>query len=176
MKGKFLQLRVVQSSDCTEEYLSWLENPTINQYLETRWEKQNLSRIRSFVKTMEESGNNILFAIIEKSSKKHIGNIKLGPINYNHQYADISYFIGDSKKWGKGYATEAIELVTHYAFNDLDLENVLAGVYESNVGSQRVLEKVGYIFQGKFIKQLLNVSGDREDHYWYSISRSEFKL
>jgi RimJ/RimL family protein N-acetyltransferase len=153
-----------------------LKNPKINQYLETRWENQNLNKIKIFVKTIEESRDSILFAIEEISSNKHIGNIKIGPINHNHKYADISYFIGDSDSWGKGYATEAVALVTHYAFNYLDLENILAGVYGNNVGSQRVLEKVGYVLCGKFINQLLNVSGDREDHYWYGISRSELKL
>ncbi len=176
INGKNILLRDIQITDCNDKYLSWLENPIINQYLETRWEKQDLRKIKSFVRDIKESENSVLFAIVQKSSKKHIGNIKLGPINYNHQYADISYFIGDSKSWGKGYATEAVALVTHYAFNYLDLENVLAGAYESNVGSQRVLEKVGYVLQGKFINQLLNVSGDREDHYFYSMSRSEFKL
>ena len=46
------------------------------------------------------------FAI--KTTDKHIGNIKLGPINWIHRYGDISLLIGDKDYWGKGIATEAI--------------------------------------------------------------------
>ena len=106
----------------------------------------------------------------------HIGNIKVGPINYNHKYADISYFIGDRNSWGKGYASEAVSIATMYAFKSLKLESLIAGVYESNIGSQKVLEKSGYTLQGRFARQLTNASGEKEDHLWYNIRRDDLVL
>jgi len=45
-------------------------------------------------------------------------------------------------------------------------------VYGNNLGSQRVLEKVGYELTGVFKNQLLNVKGDKEDHLWYAFGVS----
>ena len=44
-----------------------------------------------------------------KSKKIHIGNIKLGPIDFIHKNALISYFIGEKKYWGKNITTMAIK-------------------------------------------------------------------
>ena len=173
IKGKKILLRNIEQDDCDENYLSWLKNPKINQYLETRWENQNLNKIKIFVKTIKESKDSILFAIEEISSNKHIGNIKIGPINHNHKYADISYFIGDSGVWGKGYASEAVSLATEYSVRVLKLETLVAGVYGGNVGSQKVLEKNGYSLAGRFKDQLLNVKGKKEDHLWYVASNEK---
>lgn len=139
--------------------------------METRWERQSLSKIKKFVKEMIRSNNNHLFVIIEKSSMNHIGNIKIGPINKFHNFADISYFIGDKKFWGKGYGTEAVQAITEFSFKNLGLEIIMAGVYQSNIGSQRVLEKSGYSFEGKISKCFLNSNGEREDHLFYSIHK-----
>ena len=112
--------------------------------------------------------NNYLFAIIENCSNQHIGNIKLGPINFIHSYADISYFIGQKDCWGNGYASEAIRLLTNFGFKKLNLHKIRAGVYASNVASQKTLEKSGYKFEAKFLRCLKN--GDNwEDHFWYGI-------
>ena len=165
--GKSVLIRNIEQNDCNLRYLSWLEDPKVNQYLETRWQKQSLSKIKPFVKVASKSRDSILFAIVELSSNKHIGNIKIGPINYNHMHANISYFIGDSSAWGKGYASEAVSLVTGYAVKVLKLETVIACVYEGNLGSQKVLEKTGYKLSGIFKEQFLNVKNEREDALYF---------
>jgi RimJ/RimL family protein N-acetyltransferase len=117
------------------------------------------------------SDNNFLFAIIEKSTMNHIGNIKIGPINKFHNFADISYFIGDRDSWGRGYATEAVKALTEYSFKNLGLELIIAGVYQSNIGSQHVLKKAGYSLEGSISNKFLNSNGVREDQLYYSISK-----
>jgi RimJ/RimL family protein N-acetyltransferase len=72
-----------------------------------------------------------------------------------------------------GYATEAVELASSYALNYLELETLLASIYEGNVGSRRVLEKNGYRLAGRFKDQLLNVKGKKEDHLWYVVSNEK---
>ncbi|OGT32155.1 MAG: GNAT family N-acetyltransferase [Gammaproteobacteria bacterium RIFCSPHIGHO2_12_FULL_35_23] len=166
LAGGKIKLRLLDLSDCNAMYLSWLNDPVINQFLETRWSEQTLEKIKAFVGSMREDPANYLFAIIEIITGLHVGNIKLGPINFNHHYADISYFIGNRSYWGKGYASEAISLATHFAFKKLNLHRVQAGLYQSNLGSAKALEKAGYKFDARLEKQLLTNSG-WEDHLWY---------
>lgn len=62
----------------------------------------------------------------------------------------MSYFIGEKNAWGKGFATEAIQLVTHFAFEQLHLHRLQAGLYASNIGSGKALEKAGYHLEAVF--------------------------
>ena len=50
--------------------------------------------------------------------------------------------------WGKGIMTEAVKLVTAYAFANLDIVRLQAGVLSNNPRSMRVLQKAGFIKEG----------------------------
>ncbi len=169
--GEAVTLRPLTVSDFSDQYLEWLGNPEINRYLETRWTEQTRSTIEIFLKEMGKSNNSVLFGIFLDG--KHVGNIKIGPVNWNHFYADVSYFIGDRNAWGRGLATEAVSLVTRFGFERLGLNKCKAGVYSGNLGSCRVLEKVGYRKEGCLRKELKGPEG-WEDHLLYGYSRGDF--
>jgi len=173
LAGKKVFLRLVTIKDCTQRYVSWLNDPKVNQYLETRWSNQTIETVREFVNTMINSPDNYLFAIIENKNGTHIGNIKLGPINSHHSFADVSYFIGERSMWGKGYATEAVQLITQFGFKKLRLHRLQAGIYASHVASKRVLEKVGYKFECSRKAQLKGANG-WEDHLLYGLLREDW--
>lgn len=160
-----IYLRKISISDCNENYLNWMNDSEVNKYLESRFTTHSIDSLKDFVNSMNNSENNILFAIIDKSSDKHIGNIKLGNIHPVHKYADIGLIIGEKNCWGKGIGTKSIQLVTDYAFNKLNLRKVIAGVYEYNIGSIRAFEKCGfkrayvkkdtYFFEGNYIDAIV---------------------
>ena len=137
-------LRNISLDDCNENYLSWMNDSEINKFLESRFTVHTIDSLKDFVISMNNSNNNILFAIVDKESDKHIGNIKLGDIHPVHKYADIGLVIGDKNYWGRGIATNAINLVSKYAFDILNLRKVFAGVYEKNIGSIKAFEKCGF--------------------------------
>jgi RimJ/RimL family protein N-acetyltransferase len=175
LRGGGVSLRLATLEDCTARYESWLADPIVNQYLETRWRPQPLGGIREFVAGMLESADSYLFAIVENASGTHIGNIKVGPIAWNHLYADVSYFIGERACWGKGYATEAIRLVTGFAFQRLGLHRLQAGLYAGNGASGRALEKAGYRREAIFKSQLKNATGAWEDHHWFACLKEDWR-
>lgn len=57
--------------------------------------------------------------------------------------AELGYWIGEPY-WGLGIATTSIKLICDMGFNQLDLIRIYAGVFETNLASMRVLEKVGF--------------------------------
>ena len=92
----------------------------------------------------------------------------------NHcKTATIGYWLGEPY-WGKGIATEALIAVTSYAFNNFDIERIEAGVYEWNPPSARVLEKAGYLFEGK---RHNNIFKDEEitSELFYYVLRKDFE-
>lgn len=174
LEGERVSLRLVTLEDCGERYRGWLADPEVNRYLETRYAEQTPEMIRGFVASMLASTHSYLFAICERASRRHVGNVKIGPVNAHHSFADVSYFVGDREAWGKGYGTEAVRLVTRFGFERLGLHRCQAGFYESNVGSQRVLEKAGYAREAVLVKQL-RIEDRWEDHVWFGALRDTWR-
>lgn len=79
--------------------------------------------------------------------------------------SDINGFFNslDQEHNGKGYTTEAVNLVVNYAFEILNLHRIEAGVMPDNLGSMRVLEKAGFHKEGIAIKNV-EINGRWEDH------------
>lgn len=146
--GKTIFLRDLKKSDATNEYMNWLNSKKINQFLESRFTKHSIVDIENYIKKMNHDADIIFLAIIRKDNQKHIGNIKLGPINWDHKYAEIGIMIGDKNSWGKGFASEAIKLISDFGFNTLKLHKITAGIYEVNIGSIKAFLKAGFFIEG----------------------------
>lgn len=147
LKGEKILLRQIELKDCSDHYVNWLNDPEVNQYLETKWFEQNIDTIQAFVKSQRENNHSVLFAILA-DRKVHIGNIKIGPIHPYYKYADISYFIGEKSYWGKGIASEAIKLICNFGFKELELHKIEAGTYETAISSWKALEHNGFKREG----------------------------
>ncbi len=143
-----LMLRCLQTSDVSSKYLEWLNDPEINRFLEIRHSPpKSTEELCEYIESIKSSPDNIIFGIFLEIDGRHIGNIKLGPINKLHKRADIGILFGERGEWGKGYATEAIKLISHFAFEELSLLRLTAGCYEENVGSLRAFQKAGFILE-----------------------------
>ncbi len=164
-------LRLVTMTDCCERYVAWLNDPQVNRYLETRWDEQTLASVRAFVTAQIAARDSWLFAITVGS--EHLGNLKIGPVQSRHRYADISYFLGERSAWGQGHATTSIRIAVQIAFAVLDLHRVQAGLYAGNIGSAKALEKSGFLLEGRFVGQLRGPDG-WEDHLWYGLVREHW--
>ncbi|HEY6805158.1 MAG TPA: GNAT family N-acetyltransferase [Pyrinomonadaceae bacterium] len=66
----------------------------------------------------------------------------------NHRSAEIGYWLGEDY-WGRGIASAALQATTEYAFANHDLCRLFAHVFEWNPASARVLEKAGYVLEGR---------------------------
>ena len=155
INGDKIYLRNIELNDVSSAYVNWLNDSEINQYLETRYEDQTIDSVHKYVQKVIDTDNESLLAMCLHNNHRHIGNIKLGPINMTHKSAEISLFIGDKDAWGKGIATEAIYILSNYAFNTLHLNKLTAGCYANNIGSMKAFEKAGYKIEGIFKKQYL---------------------
>jgi RimJ/RimL family protein N-acetyltransferase len=101
---------------------------------------------------------------------KVIGNIGIHPQNdVNRLNAELGYFIG-KEYWGKGYASEAIKLMVEYGFRNFPIERIFARPFGSNLASQRVLEKAGFVLEAR-INGILIKNGKIEDELIYGIRR-----
>jgi len=146
--GPRLRLEVLRPEALTPSYLTWLNDPAVNRFLESRFAVHTAESLRAYVEAMFRSESNHLLGIYLKDESRHIGNIKLGPVDPHHYFADIGLLIGEKDCWGQGFATEAICLVRDFAFGPLGLRRLTAGCYGTNQGSERAFLKAGFKREG----------------------------
>lgn len=156
IKGRRIHLRRIMLSDANHTYLKWMQDPDVIKFLESAPEGWTIAKLKDFVRRVNKNPNIFFWAIIHRDSGKHIGNIKLGPVNSFHRFGDVGLTIGEKSFWGQGYGTEAIKLVRDYAFNRLGLNKLTAGAFSNNIGSVKAFKKAGF-----------NIEGMRKNYYLY---------
>lgn len=82
--------------------------------------------------------------------------------------AEIGYWIGEPF-WSKGIATEAVNLITRHAFNELNFIRIHTGVFQHNTASMRVLEKCGFKNEGVFEKAVVKNGKILNEHRFAKI-------
>ncbi|MGB2728969.1 MAG: GNAT family N-acetyltransferase [Halobacteriota archaeon] len=142
IEGKKIYLKVLDEENATQEYCDWLNDPEVNEYLETK--EATVEELKRYIKEKKESPNCLFLGIILKENNKHIGNIKLEPIDFNDKKATLGILMGDKEYWGIGIGTEATKLLVGYAFNSLDLKEVNLGVLSENKAAIKVYKKAGF--------------------------------
>ncbi|WP_350286105.1 GNAT family protein [uncultured Croceitalea sp.] len=83
--------------------------------------------------------------------------------------AEIGYWIGEPF-WGKGIATKAVELISEYAFDKLNLNRIYTGVFEYNIASMKVLEKNGFKKEGVFKNAIFKNGKVCDEHRFYRLN------
>lgn len=163
--GRDIFLKLLSPEDVTPAYVEWMQDDDIIHVLESRWMVYTLDTLKAYVQTVNQSSHSFLLGIFAQATGMHIGNIKIGEINQIHRFGEIGLLIGDKQSWGRGYGTEAIRLATEYAFTELNLHKIVAGIYANNIGSYKAFLKAGYKevgrlekhrwYQGQYVDQIL---------------------
>lgn len=88
------------------------------------------------------------FMMFEKESKEFVGVAGFcfyDPAFENFEKGDVevSYMLAHTA-WGKGYATEIGQELIDFAFKNYPVDHISAATVLTNVGSQKVLEKLGF--------------------------------
>lgn len=172
-KQNFIKLKILNESDVSQNYYRWMNDRNILRYTAQFRVGHSLKNIKKFVSEKKKSKNEFLYGIYlfntEIENYEHIGNIKLGPINFKNLTADVSYLIGEKKYWGKGYATKAVNLISKLAKKKFGLKKLQAGHHKNNLGSSKVLLRNKFKLEGVFKSQIKIGKNKRTDRYVYGL-------
>ena len=103
-----------------------------------------------------------IWCVIDRSTGEKLGTTFLLPLPIEEQDTNWDLVAGDklpnceveigyilkNSAWGNGYATEATERLLRFAFEETQLEEIVAIIDAENISSQRVLEKCGFVYEG----------------------------
>jgi ribosomal-protein-alanine N-acetyltransferase len=173
LEGKTVNLRVMERDDidflveCRNDIDFWGEYVPIGEQIsKAEWMKyfDNPSNLAIVIEMKT--------FIVQKKDGIKIGLI-CHRLNQPYKWMEISYFFAPSER-GKGYGTEAVQLMVDYLFLSKELARIHAIADVRNKASQRVLEKAGFQREGTMRKCVFN-RGELIDYYLYGILREEWK-
>jgi RimJ/RimL family protein N-acetyltransferase len=114
-----------------------------------------------------------MFSIFALDSQKVVGFVGLWADYFNHGIAWLGIGIGEPEYWGKGYGTEAVQLMLKYAFTELNLHRVSLDVLGYNQRAIRSYEKNGFVTEG-MQRKIVNREGKRWDVYFMGVLREDW--
>lgn len=137
-----IYLRLMEIAD-TDKIVSWRNKDIVRNhfiYQEPFTKEGHLN----WIHTQIESGNVVQFIICEKSGNRDVGSVYLRDIDREKKCAEYGIFIGEEDALGKGYGTQAADLILNYAFGKLKLRSVFLRVFADNIRARKSYEKAGF--------------------------------
>lgn len=164
LKSDKIQLRALEPEDVDLLFL-WENDPENWRVSET---KAPFSRhvLSEYAKSTQDifTYRQIRFMILAKDQV--VGTIDLFDYDPVNRAAGVGILIQEEDQKGKGYATDALQLINAYGKDILNLKNIFASMHESNKASIHLFEKCGYELVGKKKKNLFS-QGNWEDELIY---------
>ena len=120
-----------------------------------------------------DEGDVLALAMTRKDTGEVIGDVILEFVNAEHRIGEIGY-IAHPDHQGMGYTTEACREVLRIAFEDLGLHRVIGRVEPRNLGSARVLQKLGMRHEARFVENEF-IKGEWQSEDVYAILDREWR-
>lgn len=171
--GERVYLRGFEEADLTGEYFQWFNDPETCRYNAHATFPNSERRMREYFEHAQAGGDLVVFAIIDRATDRHVGNASLQSIDWINRNAEIAFIIGH-EYGGKGYGTDAGQLVIRYAFERLNLFRVYCGTSAENIPMQKLAEKLGMQREG-IRRRAIYKLGKYVDMYEYGILREEWE-
>lgn len=124
-------------------------------------------------KAKRDKNKGYTFVVIDKNTKKLLGSCGVKDVDVYNSNCEIGYWLA-KPCWGKGYASDFLQLLLNFCFRELDLNKVWAYTADFNVRSQGLLKKNGFKQVGKLRKHTL-VNNKFIDSIYFDLLKSEWK-
>ncbi len=173
-EGTLVVLRPLERADLNERYLGWLNDPEVTRYTETGIFPSTAEDLDNYYRSVTGSKNDVMLAVVDKKSGRHIGNVKLGPIHWVHRRATFGILIGEKDCWGRGVGLEATRLMVEYGFQRLNLNRIDLGVFAEHEAAVRCYEQAGFKVEGRMREDLF-LDGEYKDRLRMGLLRAEYK-
>ncbi|MBA6293781.1 GNAT family N-acetyltransferase [Colwellia sp. MB3u-70] len=168
ISGSKIKLRLLDRSDW--ELFKLLN--TCPQIMEHVYEpfsiEETEERFKCRIQPWNDKSDQWLSLTIEEiDSGEKLGSIGLKITDHKAKIAEVGYLL-KTEAHGKGFATEALTLIKSYAFTTLNLNKLVGRCSSNNIGSYKVLEKVGFSREG-CLKQNSIINNKYSDDYVYGL-------
>lgn len=170
--GDHVVLRDFESDDL-DATMRVVGDPDVVHHLsfDTRTREQQAELLAADIeRARAEPRPDYYLAVIEKATRQLIGFVRIGLMR--HQAGELGYATRKDR-WRAGLTTEAARMMLEFGFTTLGLHRIQAACGPQNIGSQALLEKLGFQREGR-IRDHVFTNGAWRDSLLYSILDSEW--
>jgi diamine N-acetyltransferase len=163
LKYKKIVLRPIEPEDIDLLY-KWENDIAIWEVSNTRtpFSRHVLAQyLREAAKDIYETKQ--LRLIIENENGEPVGAVDLFDFEPYHLRAGVGILIHNKTDRNKGYATDALQALSNYAFEILGLKQLFANITSDNTGSISLFEKAGFVQVGVKKEWIKTVSGWKDE-------------
>lgn len=147
--GQKVRLREYRSED-VKLAQNYVNDPEVKKlmspgipYLYTLEDEQ-----KWFERVSGASKDNYDFAIETLGDNKYIGGCGINSVDWKNRVATIGIFIGDKNYWGKGYGSDAINILIKFIFEQMNMHKISLHVFSYNERAIKCYEKCGFVKEG----------------------------
>jgi RimJ/RimL family protein N-acetyltransferase len=176
IKTERLLLRLYTEDDL-DDVLDIQSRPDVTRYL--YWGPRDRAQARGSLAMkiaasgLREEGDNLTLAVVLPETGKIIGDVMLIWVSKEHRQGEIGY-VFHPDHGGRGYATEATEVMLRLAFEGLGLHRVIGRLDGRNTASARLLERLGMRREAHLVENEL-VKGEWTDEVVYAVLEHEWR-
>lgn len=172
--GEKVILRPLREEDADGAYPGWLNDAEVSRGNSHHVFPYTRIQALEFIRSQSGRRDALVLAIVERTSGAHIGNISLQSLNFIHRSGELAVLLGEKEFWGQGLGFEASHLLVRHGFEALNLNRIELGTPASNIGMQKIAEKLGMKREG--VKRAAFFKDGRyQDVLLYGLLRGEFE-
>ncbi|SDQ82292.1 Protein N-acetyltransferase, RimJ/RimL family [Virgibacillus salinus] len=161
-KNDWIDVHKYASQDIVCQYQPWGPNT----------EEDSKGFINKVIKDgTQEPRTRLVFAIVY--NKNMIGAGEFNIRDFTNKVGEVAYIVNPDY-WGRGIATDVAKLLINFGFEELKLHRIYATCDPRNIGSSKVMEKVGMTQEGRIREDLL-IKDSWRDSLLYSVLEHEWK-
>lgn len=174
--GRLVKLAEENPETFAKAFNEWFRDTEMSRLLDSDpprlWSEVKLKEWME--KDLAEPDSNEYFFSIRTLEEQHlIGFIGLFSRDWHHGDAWVGIGIGDREYWGRGYGTDAMQVIQRYAFETLNLRRLTLVVFEYNQRAIRSYQKAGFVVEGVARQSMLR-EGRRWDWIYMGILKEDW--
>lgn len=174
-RGSLVRLASESPETMSKSFVKWNRDSEAHRLGDSApahlWSEKKL---KEFVEKNDDKQENAFrFAIRTLDEDKLIGVTSLWVQPWTHSDAWLGIYIGERDHWGRGFGTDAMQLIVQYGFCELDLRRITLGLHSYNVRALKSYLKVGFQMEGK-IRSEGQRDGARYDGLYMGLLRDEW--
>ncbi len=170
--GKKINLRPITGQDAPAMFASLSDAESMR--LTGTQQTFTLEQVEAYCQGLETAVDRADYAIIRKTDDLYVGEVVLNNIDWDNRSANFRIALASQEHFGKGYGTEATQMILEYGFETLNLHRIELEVYDFNPRAQHVYAKAGFVHEG-VRRDVLLWDGEYHDAIVMSIVEDEYK-
>ena len=142
--GDLVHIREKEIEDIADEY-SWRTDEELSRLDATRPLTMSYDDFFRYSKEeMKFPNYKSKKLALDTKDNIHIGNVMYYDYSISNKQTELGIMIGDKDYWGKGYGTEAVQLLLEYLFSVLNLKRVYLHTLSWNYRAQASFIRAGF--------------------------------